>query len=213
MASTAKGPGDVYWGVSTTRRLWTDEVSVDADDSGPDVLDVPASPPRTGTSIEASFSEWVGSHQRSLLSFARLISGDAHAAEDLVQVALAKAYLKWGKLSGEDHSPLAYVRRVIVNENATLWRRPWRRQEQLTGTPPERAAVGEEALDTTWALVQALPLRQRTVVALRFYADLSVIDTALAMGCSTGTVKTHTSRAMATLKERLDHVREGSDDA
>jgi RNA polymerase sigma-70 factor (sigma-E family) len=153
--------------------------------------------------VDDSFSAWVQQHQRSLLAFAQLVSGDAHAAEDLVQGALAKAYLKWDRLRGHDQSPHAYVRRIIVNDNTSLWRRAWKRNEHSTERLPDRAAAAADPVDVTWALVQALPLRQRTAIALRFYADLSVADTAAAMGCSTGAVKTHTSRAVAALREAL----------
>lgn len=152
-----------------------------------------------------SFTSWAGEHHRALLGFAELISGDFSTAEDLVQIALAKVYLKWGRLSRTDQDPLAYVRRIVVNENASLWRRAWKRRERPTAELPERPTplTSSDNSDQTWAAVQALPRRQRTAVALRFYADLSVADTAFAMGCSTGTVKTHTSRALATLRTRL----------
>jgi RNA polymerase sigma-70 factor (sigma-E family) len=154
--------------------------------------------------IERDFASWVDDHQRSLLAFAQLVSGDDHGAEDLVQQSLTKAYLRWDRLSEPGQNPQAYVRRIIVNDNASLWRQTWKRREHPTAQPPDRAALaGEPVVDTTWHLVQSLPLRQRTVVALRFYADLSVAETADLMGCSTGAVKTHTSRAMAKLKTAL----------
>lgn len=153
-----------------------------------------------------SFTSWVGEHHRALLAFAELISGDVPTSEDLVQIALARAFLKWERLSGPDQEPVAYVRRIIVNENASLWRRAWKRRERPTAELPERSTspTSSTGSDRTWVAVQMLPLRQRTVIALRFYADLSVADTAVAMGCSTGTVKTHTSRAIAALRTRLD---------
>jgi RNA polymerase sigma-70 factor (sigma-E family) len=138
-----------------------------------------------------------------LLDFAQLVAGDASTGEDLLQIALARAYLKWSKISARGEHPLGYVRRIIVNENASLWRRAWRRQERSTGSVPEAGMVDPTSIDTTWAMVQALPSRQRAAVALRFYADLSVIETAEVMGCSVGSVKTHTARALAKLRAAL----------
>ena len=66
------------------------------------------------------FTAWVSDHQRPLLDFARLIAGDASTGEDLLQIALARAYLKWSKISARGEHPLGYVRRIIVNENASL---------------------------------------------------------------------------------------------
>jgi RNA polymerase sigma-70 factor (sigma-E family) len=157
---------------------------------------------------DADFTSWVTENQRHLLGFAVLVAGDRPTAEDVLQAALARAYLRWGRLSGEDQHPLGYVRRSIVNENASLWRRSWKRRERATADVPETADAGPEVPDTTWRLVQALPRQQRAAVALRFYADLTVAETASVMGCSEGAVKTHTSRAIAKLKNALTAERE-----
>jgi RNA polymerase sigma-70 factor (sigma-E family) len=151
----------------------------------------------------ADFTAWVADHHRPLLDFAQLVAGDASTGEDLLQIALARAYLKWSKLSAPDEHPLGYVRRIIVNENASLWRRPWKRWERSTGSLPESGTIDPTSIDTTWEMVKALPSRQRAAVALRFYADLSVTETAEAMGCSVGAVKTHTARALSKLREAL----------
>lgn len=164
-------------------------------------LVVPAHVSRTQTTAE--FSAWVVEYQRSLLAFAQLVAGDAQTGEDLLQTALARAYLKWPRLADSGQHPLGYVRRIIVNENASLWRRAWKRREKTSSMVPESATVDDTAVDTTWALVQALPARQRAAIALRFYADLTVAQTAETMGCSEGSVKTHTSRAIAKLKAAL----------
>lgn len=162
-----------------------------------------ASEPRAVETLSSSgttdFATWVDDYQRSLLAFAQLVAGDAYTAEDLVQTALARAYLKWSTLGAPGQHPLAYVHRIIVNENASLWRRAWKRRERSTDSVPETAQPEGPGYDQTWAMVQTLPARQRTAIALRYYADLSVAQTAEAMGCSTGAVKTHTSRAMAKL--------------
>jgi RNA polymerase sigma-70 factor (sigma-E family) len=155
------------------------------------------------SSAPMDFAAWVDDYQRSLLAFAQLVAGDAHTAEDLVQTALAKAYLKWFAIAAPGQHPLAYVHRIIVNENASLWRRAWKRRERSTDSVPDTASSPSAHDEHVWAMVQALPTRQRTVIALRYYADLSVTQTAEAMGCSVGAVKTHTARAMAKLKLAL----------
>jgi RNA polymerase sigma-70 factor (sigma-E family) len=151
----------------------------------------------------SDFSAWVADYQRPLLGFAQLIAGHPQTGEDLLQIALARAYLKWPKIGASGHDPLAYVRRIIVNENASLWRHAWKRRERSTATLPEPEQDEDTAFDTTWVAVQALPARQRTAIALRYYADLTVAETATVMGCSEGTVKTHTSRALTKLKVTL----------
>jgi RNA polymerase sigma-70 factor (sigma-E family) len=162
---------------------------------------VPASAARS--EAVADFTAWVADHHRPLLDFAQLVAGDASTGEDLLQIALARAYLSWSKISARDEHPLGYVRRIIVNENASLWRRAWKRREKSTGSVPEAGTVDSTSIDTTWEMVKALPARQRTAVALRFYADLSVTETAEMMGCSVGAVKTHTARALAKLRDAL----------
>jgi RNA polymerase sigma-70 factor (sigma-E family) len=151
----------------------------------------------------ADFTAWVADHHRPPLDFAQLVAGDASTGEDLVQIALARAYLKWSKISARGEHPLGYVRRIIVNENASLWRRAWKRRERSTSSVPEAGMLDPTSIDTTWEMGKALPSRQRTAVALRFYADLSVAETADVMGCSVGSVKTHTARALAKLRETL----------
>lgn len=137
------------------------------------------------------------------LAFAQLVAGDAGTGEDLLQIALARAYLKWSTISARGEHPLGYVRRIIVNENASLWRRAWKRRERSTDSVPEPGMVDPASVDTTWAVVNALPSRQRAAIALRYYADLSVTETAAVMGVSVGSVKTHTARALAKLRATL----------
>jgi RNA polymerase sigma-70 factor (sigma-E family) len=157
--------------------------------------------------LEARFCEYAAVRQQSLLRTAYLLTGDLHAAEDLVQIALAKAYLSWSKLR-EPHAADAYVRRIMVNEHTSWWRRAWRQREHSTDVLPETAVDRQDPTefderDRMWALVQTLPPRQRAAVVLRYYEDMSEAETAQVLGCSVGTVKSQTSRAVATLRRRL----------
>ena len=100
----------------------------------------------------ADFTAWVADHHRPLLHFAQLVAGDAPTGEDLLQIALARAYLKWSKISARDEHPLGYVRRIIVNENASLWRRAWKRLERSSSSVPEAGMLDPTSVDTTWEM-------------------------------------------------------------
>ena len=155
---------------------------------------------------DAEFEQYLLARQPSLLRTAYLLTGDRHAAEDLVQTALAKLYLSWDKVQRRDLVD-GYVRRILVNEHNSLWRRAWKRTEVSTGEVPDHLAVqdrpdhGERA--ALWAFVQTLPRRQRAVVVLRYYEDLSEAEVADVLGVSVGTVKSQSSRALAALRERV----------
>jgi RNA polymerase sigma-70 factor (sigma-E family) len=139
-----------------------------------------------------------------LLRTAYLLCGDRATAEDLVQTAFAKLYLSWDKV--RDTGALdGYTRRIVVNENNSLWRRAWKRREHSTDDLPESAVLDEydDGMGAAlWQHVQTLPPRQRTVVVLRYYEELSEAETAEALGISVGTVKSQTSRALAALRAR-----------
>jgi RNA polymerase sigma-70 factor (sigma-E family) len=154
---------------------------------------------------DAEFAEYMAARQPSLLRTAYLLTGDRHTAEDLVQTALAKLYLSWDKVQRRE-SLDGYVRRILVNEHNSLWRRAWKRQEttvsQLPDAPATEAPAGRDA--DLWAFVQTLPRKQRAVVVLRFYEEMSEAETAAALGVSVGTVKSQTSRALASLRSRSD---------
>jgi len=156
-------------------------------------------------SAEQDFSAYVAARQGALLRFGYLVAGDAHTAEDLVQTALAKTYLAWDRIR-EREALDTYVRRIIVNEHTSLWRRPWKRREDVTDSLPERPAPARDhrALhEELWTQLQGLPVRQRTAVVLRYYEQLTEAETADVMGCSIGTVKSTTSRALAALRARV----------
>jgi RNA polymerase sigma-70 factor (sigma-E family) len=159
----------------------------------------------------AAFDEFVAARSRSLLRTAYLLTHDHALAEDLVQTALTKAWFAWKRIHGE---PEPYVRKILVNTYATWWRRRWN-GEQPTETLPEPppAATREGAAEPTdlWAAMERLPRRMRAVVVLRFFEDLTEAQTAELLGCSIGTVKSQTSKALAKL--RIDPaLRPGGED-
>ena len=155
---------------------------------------------------DTDFTAYLEARQGRLLRTAYLLTGDQHQAEDLLQTSLAKLYLAWDKVRDRD-SVDAYVRRIMVNENNSLWRRGWRRRETTTDQVPETTpfhdtydeGVGAEV----WRVVQTLPRRARAVVVLRYYEQLTEAETAEVLGISVGTVKSQSSRALAALRERI----------
>ncbi|MEJ3743206.1 SigE family RNA polymerase sigma factor [Actinomycetes bacterium KLBMP 9797] len=155
--------------------------------------------------VESEFREFVAARSAALLRTAYLLAGDWATAEDLLQTALTKTYLAWKRL-GEIEAVEPYARRVLVNTATSWWRRRWH-GERPTEVLPERPAHDEisEHLerDALWRHVKALPARQRAVLVLRFYEDLSEAQTAALLDISVGTVKSQTSRALTTLRQRL----------
>ena len=148
-----------------------------------------------------SFEAFVAARSRHLLHAAHLLTGDRHRAEDLLQTALTRAYLRWDRIDSDD--PEGYVRRIMVNAHTDWWRRkPWR--EQATEVVPEVAvpdtATSYDERSAVLAALATLSGRQRAVVVLRYYEGLSEAEIAAALGCSTGTVKSAASRAMAKLR-------------
>lgn len=155
-------------------------------------------------SKDEEFAAYMGARQPALLRTAYLLTGDLAGAEDLLQTALAKLYLAWDRVR-EREALDGYVRRIMVNEHTSLWRRAWKRRERPTDEVPETSVV--DAYDDgtrgeLWAFVQTLPPRQRAVVVLRYYEDLSEAEIARTLGVSVGTVKSQASRALASLRER-----------
>jgi RNA polymerase sigma-70 factor (sigma-E family) len=154
------------------------------------------------TEHEDAFNAFVAARSRHLLQTAYLLTGDRQRAEDLLQTALTRAYLKWDRIESED--PEGYVRRTLANAHIDWWRRkPWR--EVPTAQLPDTAGPDDAAsYDVRDAVLQALAVlsrRQRAVIVLRYYEDLSEAEIAAALGCSAGTVKSTASRAMTKLRE------------
>lgn len=152
---------------------------------------------------EDRFQEFVRARWSHLVRTAYLLTGDAHHAEDLTQTALAKAYRSWRRVSRSDN-PEAYVRRMLVSCNSDRFRKR-RVKESLTDAPPERAGRDEAVarVDERGVLLGALaelPPRQRAVIVMRYWEDLSEAEVAEVLGCSQGTVKSQASKGLAKLR-------------
>src|SRR3954452_6296703 len=157
---------------------------------------------------DADFAAYLAARQPSLLRTAYLLTGNRHDAEDLVQTAFAKLYLSWDKVRDQG-SMDGYVRRSLVNEHNSLWRRAWKKREHsaddtvLQGLEePRHDTFDSGGGIALWDVVQTLPRRARAVVVLRYYEELSESETAAVLGISVGTVKSQSSRALATLRAR-----------
>ncbi|WP_290052367.1 SigE family RNA polymerase sigma factor [Amycolatopsis solani] len=157
------------------------------------------------------FTEYVTARAGWLRKVAYLLCGDWHRADDLVQSAITRLYANWPRASRADNLD-GYARRTLVNTFLAEQRTSWWKRVDLRGTEHERPAPGsdvEAALDLRAAL-DRLPARQRATVVLRYFGDLPVAETARALGCSEGTVKSQTSKAVETLRELLgEPIREG----
>jgi RNA polymerase sigma-70 factor (sigma-E family) len=157
-----------------------------------------------GSPWDGEFARYFGERAHSLRSTAYLLCGDWHQAEDLAQAALLKLYLAWPRLSRHDALD-AYARKIVLRTFLSEHRRAWRKREKLTDALPElptEQAGSEQEMLVRHALSGVAP-KQRAVLVLRFFDDLSVEETAAALGCSTGTVKSQSSRGLATLRKRL----------
>jgi RNA polymerase sigma-70 factor (sigma-E family) len=132
---------------------------------------------------------------------AELLTGDRHVAEDLVQEVLARAYPRWHRLARDD--PYAYLRRSLINARTDQWRRrlpvPVERPPEDLVVPDHAVAIAER--DAVLRVLRDLTTRERGVVALRYYEDLTELQTAKALGITVGTVKSTTSRALRKLRE------------
>ncbi|MEU2348034.1 SigE family RNA polymerase sigma factor [Modestobacter sp. NPDC049651] len=157
---------------------------------------------RGGRLDDDGFRRFVVAQRQSLLRTAYLLAGDHGHAEDLVQTALLKTYRHWARVTAKG-DPTAYVRRALVNEH-TSWRRRLSSTEQVVETLPDVAAAAVPDRDEEMVrALRELPPRMRAVVVLRYLEDRSEAQTAELLGCSVGTVKTQSSRAMARLRELL----------
>jgi RNA polymerase sigma-70 factor (sigma-E family) len=147
---------------------------------------------------KAAFDAFVRARLPELLRFGRALTGSQDSAADLVQDALERTMLAWSRIE-QRGDPEGYVRRIMVNRNISIWRKFGR--ERPTDVVYDRG-VDDQHFDTDlWRALQQLPARQRAVIALRYYEDLSEADIARTLGCSIGTVKSQASKGMAKLRQ------------
>jgi RNA polymerase sigma-70 factor (sigma-E family) len=166
--------------------------------------------------LDGEFREFMRARWPVMVRLAYGLTGDQGHAEDVAQAAFTRAYASWPRVrrSGD---PDAYVRQIVVNQNRNRFRKH-RVAERLTGSLPESGFVDVAATDAARdydersaliAALQRLGPRQRAVVVLRYWMDLTEHETAAALNCSVGTVKSQASRALATLRQSTDLVDEG----
>ncbi len=153
------------------------------------------------------FAVWVREGQARHKRLAFLLTGDLAQAEDLLQSAYAKTFPRWDKVRAYD-VPDAYLRRVMISVRTSWWRRVRHHREWSTDTVPEVAGSDDLAGDVAQhqallAALRTLPERQRAAVVLRHWCDLSEAETAAAMSCSRGTVKSNTSKGLTRLRQAL----------
>jgi RNA polymerase sigma-70 factor (sigma-E family) len=153
---------------------------------------------------DSAFAEYFAARSDAMRGTAYLLCGDWHRAEDLVQTAFTKLYLSWNRVSR--HEALdGYLRKTLVRTFLDQRRRGWWRRERVTDLPVEPSAPAAPAEDRL-VLLQALaqvPPRQRAVLVLRYWADLSIADTAAALDCAPGTVKSQAAKGLQALRELL----------
>ena len=157
---------------------------------------------------DEEFREFMHGRWPVMVRLAYALTGDQGHAEEVAQTAFAKAYANWPRVTRAGH-PDAYVRQIVINENRNRFRKR-RVRELSTDNLPDTPIPGID-LDGRAALLDALRAlgpRQRAVVVLRYWLDLTETETAAALGCSVGTVKSQASRALATLRTNT-HLVEG----
>ncbi|MDG9718531.1 SigE family RNA polymerase sigma factor [Streptomyces sp. DH24] len=166
-----------------------------------------AAAPATRTRPYPSFSSYVMARRPVLLRTARSLTANPSDAEDLLQTALTKTYVAWERI--EDHRALdGYVRRALVNTRTSQWRKRKVDEFACDELPEPEPLPGrddpaeQQALhDAMWRAIMKLPARQRAMVVLRYYEDLSEAQTAEVLGVSVGTVKSAVSRALGKLRD------------
>jgi RNA polymerase sigma-70 factor (sigma-E family) len=154
---------------------------------------------------DEEFTAFVAARSRALLGTAYLLAGDRGRGEDLLQTALLKTYLAWPRLR-EPQAAEAYVRRTMVTTSISWSRRRWRGELPAAELPHQvtpDATTQVDRRDEVWPHLRGLAPRQRAVLVLKFYEDLPETGIAELMGCSVGTVKSQTHRALATLRSRM----------
>jgi RNA polymerase sigma-70 factor (sigma-E family) len=151
---------------------------------------------------EPAFRAFVEANGATLLHAARLLTGDHHRGEDLVQTALTRVYLKWDRID----APLAYARKALVTAHIDSTRRKWwgeRPTETLPEVPVADTTTGANERDELRRMLTGLSPKERAVIVLRYYCDLPEQETAQTLGMPVGTVKSTCSRALARLRVEL----------
>jgi RNA polymerase sigma-70 factor (sigma-E family) len=156
--------------------------------------------------VRVTFEEFVSVRLGALVRYATVVTWDPHLAEDITQTILVRAQARWSRIGRLD-APEQYVKRMVVNEFLSWRRRRAARLVPLSAEtldtlmpPAPDQAAGRDERDAMLRLIATLPPRQRAVIALRFYEDMSVHEIADVLGCREVTVRTHLSRALATLR-------------
>jgi RNA polymerase sigma-70 factor (sigma-E family) len=155
-----------------------------------------------------TFEEFAVARMPALLRYALMLTGDEHLAQDLVQETLIRVQLHWRRVARADR-PELYVKRMAVNLYLGWRRGSWSRRNVLVEAPaagregsPDPAEQAADR-DEMWLLLGRLPRRQRAVLVLRYYEELTDHEIAGVLGCRVGTVRGHASRALATLRTEL----------
>lgn len=164
---------------------------------------------------DSDFREYVTARLDQLRRTAYLLCGDWHAADDVTSTAVMKLMRHWGRIREMDNID-SYARQVLLRTWLDERRRPWRREWATAVLPVRAVASADRVVDERLAILArlaALPARRRAVIVLRYYEDLSVEETAAVLGCSVGTVKSQTARALGTLRAALVVVPETAEEA
>lgn len=162
--------------------------------------------------MSETFDDFVVANGARLTGLARRTLRDPHAAEDVLQDVLARAYLRWDRISRLD-DPTAYVNRMVINACTSWWRRAARRESPADLAADRSTEPWEGARDTAFverdhmlALLRRLPGKQRVVLVLRHYERMDDAEIAQLLGVSTGTVRSNAFRGLARLREHLATV-------
>ena len=175
--------------------------------SGEDPADESDEPDESTDPAGPRLDEVVRAHLPGLLRYATVLTGDGHTAADIVQEVLLRAHVRWRRIALLERPDL-YLRRMVTNEHLS-WRRRWHVRTIRPASDEVLAAHGDPhgdhaervaADDAVWHRLNTLPARQRTVLVLRYYEGLSDVEIAGVLGASAGTVRSHASRALATLR-------------
>jgi RNA polymerase sigma-70 factor (sigma-E family) len=154
--------------------------------------------------VVEDFADFVRQALPGLLRYGHMLTGNPHDAADLVQTVLEKIGSRWHVIARKTGDPVAYARKAMVNAHVSRWRRS-KRESLLAEFPDEPDTPREDPFDNEplWDALRGLPPRQRAVLVLRYYEELSEAEIAAVLGVSRGTVKSQASKAMATLRDRL----------